>query len=102
MRINVFTHAKAALIGTPNISDEEREEKLAVVAKCILADLSREFADYVTLAEEEPFVVELELEKAAADQVDICLHYMRMLGLYTAAYFSDGYLGLTQSFNLEI
>ena len=46
--------------------------------------------------------MELETEKAAADGVDICLQYMRMLGLYTAAYWSDGFLGLTQSFNLEL
>ena len=47
-------------------------------------------------------MVELETEKAAADEVDINLQYMRILGLYTAAYWSDGFLGLTQSFSLEL
>ena len=55
-----------------------------------------------TLSPDEEFVVELETEKAAAGGVNICLQYMRILGLYTAAFWSDGFLGLTQSFNLEL
>lgn len=101
MRINVLSHAKAALHGTSNISEEERAETTAAVARWILADLAAEVPDYVTRSEEE-FVVELETEKAAQDQVDICMQYMRILGLYTAAYYSDGFLGLSQSFDLRL
>lgn len=102
MRINVLSHTKAALSDTPNVQGEGREEKLTAVARWILADLTAEFPNYVTRSEREEFVVELETEKASADRVDICLQYMRVLGLYTAAYYSDGYLGLTQSFDLQL
>ena len=102
MRINVLSHTKAALSGTPNIAEEERAETTVSVARCIMAELTAEVPDYVTRSEEEAFVVELETEKAAADHVDICLHYMRVLGLYTACYYSDGYLGLSQSFDLQM
>ena len=102
MRINVLSHVKAALNGTTNIAEEDREKKLAITARWILADLTAGFPDYVTPSPEEEFVVELETEKASADRVDINLQYMRILGLYTAAYWSDGFLGLTQSFNLEL
>ena len=102
MRINVLSHTKAALNDAPNILDEERAETMASVARCILADLTAEVPDYVTRSEEEAFVVELETEKAAAVQLDICMYYMRILGLYTAAYYSDGYLGLSQSFDLQM
>ena len=102
MRINVLSHTKAALSGTANIAEENREEKLAITARWILADLTAGFPDYVTPSGDEEFVVELETEKAAAGGVDICLQYMRILGLYTAAFWSDGFLGLTQSFNLEL
>lgn len=102
MRINVLSHTKAALNDTPNILAEEKAQTMSMVARCILADLAAEFPGYVTPSEDEAFVAELELEKAAADQVDIRLHYMRILGLYTAAYYSDGYLGLTQSFDLQM
>ena len=102
MRINVLSHTKLALSGTPNIAEEDREKKLAITARWILADLTEGFPDYVTRSEDGEFVVELETEKAAAGGVDICLQYMRILGLYAAAYCSDGFLGLTQSFNLEL
>ena len=102
MRINVLSHTKAALSGTANIPEEDREKKLAVTARWILADLTAGFPDYVTRSEDGEFMVELETEKAAADEVDINLQYMRILGLYTAAYWSDGFLGLTQSFSLEL
>ena len=102
MRINVLSHTKLALSGTPNIAEEDREKKLAITAKWILADLTGGFPEYVTPSGEEAFVVELETEKASADGVDINQQYMRILGLYTAAYWSDGFLGLTQSFNLEL
>ena len=102
MRINVLSHTKAALNDSPNVAEEERAEKTAAVARWILADLTAEVPDYITRSEDEEFVVELEMEKAAADHVDICLHYMRVLGLYTAAYYSDGFLGLSQSFDLQM
>ena len=102
MRINILSHTKLALNDTPNIAEEDREKKLAITARWVLADLTEGFPDYVTRSESEEFVVELETEKAAAGGVDICLQYMRILGLYAAAYYSDGFLGLTQSFNLEL
>ena len=102
MRINVLSHTKAALSDTPNIPEEDRAETVASVARCVMAELTAEVPDYVTRSEDESFVVELETEKAAADHVDICLHYMRVLGLYTACYYSDGYLGLKDSFHLDI
>ena len=102
MRINVLSHTKLALNGTPNIAEEDREKKLSITARWVLADLTEGFPDYVTRSESEEFVVELETEKAAANGLDICLQYMRILGLYTSAYCSDGFLGLTQSFNLEL
>ena len=102
MRINVLSHTKAALNESANIEPEEKAEKLAQVARQILADLAAEVPDYVTRDENEEFVVELELEKAAADGVDICLHYMRVLALYTACFWSDGFLGLSQSFDLGL
>ena len=37
MRINVLSHTKAALSGTANIPEEDREKKLAVTARWILA-----------------------------------------------------------------
>ena len=102
MRVNILSHTKAALNGAPSISNEDRAETMVSVARCILADLIAEVPDYVTRSEDEEYVVELEMKKAAADQVDICLHYMRVLGLYTAAYYSDGFLGLSQSFDLQM
>ena len=102
MRINILSHTKAALNEAPSILEEERAETMASVARCILADLAAEVPDYVSRSSDEEFVVELETEKAAADHVDVCMHYMRVLGLYTAAYYSDGYLGLSQSFDLQM
>lgn len=101
MRINVLSHTKAALNGAPSIAVEDRAETAASVAKCVLAELNAQVPDYVTPSE-EAFVVELETEKAAAAQVDICLHYMRILGVYTAAYYSDGYLELCTGFHLDL
>ena len=102
MRVNVLSHTKAALIDSPNIQEVDRAETLTAVARWILADLTAEVPEYITRSEDEEFVLELETEKAAADRVDICMHYMRTLGLYTAAYYSDGFLGLTQNFNLQM
>ena len=102
MRINVLSHTKSVLNDAPNIPEEERAETLASVARCVMAELADEVPDYVTPSKDEPFVVELETEKAAADRVDICLYSMRVLGLYTACYYSDGYLGLRASFHLEL
>ena len=102
MRINVLSHTKAALNDAPNILDEELAETLASVARCVIAELTAEVPDYVTRSEDEEFIVELEIEKAAADQVDLSLYYMRVLGLYTACYYSDGYLNLRAGFHLEL
>jgi|GEM_PF-6542781 len=101
MRINLLSHTKAALDGAPSIAPEDRAETVDNVARQILADLLAEAADYVTRTE-EPLVVELETEKAAAEGVDLSTRYMRILGLYAAAYFSDGYLSLVQSFDLPM
>lgn len=102
MRINILSHTKAALNDAPNIPPEERGEVLTSVARCVLAELTGEVPDYVTRSADEEFVVELELEKAAADRLDLSLYYMRILALYTACYYSDGYLELRSSFHLEL
>lgn len=102
MRINVLSHTKAALNGAPSIAEEDRAETAVSVARCILAELAAEVPDYVTASEDEAFVVELETERASADQVDICLHYMRILGVYTSAYYSDGFLELCTGFHLDL
>lgn len=102
MRINVLSHTKAVLNDAPNIQEEDRAAAVTSVARCVLAELAAEVPQYVTRSEDGEFVVELELQKAAADSVDLSLYYMRILGLYAAAYCSDGYLGLCDSFHLEL